>query len=282
MNSSDMLARVRTMLQEAGGNSGVYAFAVSGITTVPAPGAIYTNNTQAFTLLSVSVSGTAPTIAGTIFCKGTGSPTASGTLTPVYGAGDAPLAFSAYSQVSSGFWSDPEIYAALTDGQRELIHRALALYIAQTDLSTDVDLPPILQRLEKSGTITITSATGPLPSDFIHFLYGTLGTQWILRRKQNRQGFFAQNNTLLQAGTKEIYLSYIGNGTINFESSSTSGTATIWYISTPLAITPTQDPTVPDDQHNAVVQFAYQELLKKNEEDTRNSVNEFQQFQAMR
>lgn len=179
-------------------------------------------------------------------------------------------------------WQDEQIYAALTAGQREIVHTALTTYIAQADVSTDVELPPALQRLEKSADIAIASAAGTLPSDFLHFLYGTLGTQWILRRKQNRQGFFAQNNSLLQPSANEVYLSYIDSGSINFEGPSTSGTATIWYVSVPAEITASQDALVPEDFHNAVVQFAYQELLKKNEEDVRNSINEFQQFQAMR
>ncbi len=57
-------------------------------------GAVYSNNSQNFTVSSTIVAGTTLACTGT----GTGVPTASGTLTLVSGTGDATIAFSAFAE----------------------------------------------------------------------------------------------------------------------------------------------------------------------------------------
>lgn len=66
-----------------------YAFTISsGNATI---GATFTNNAQTFTVLSTVASSLV------VYCSGTGTPAASGTLTKVGGSGDSTLTFSAFS-----------------------------------------------------------------------------------------------------------------------------------------------------------------------------------------
>lgn len=76
-------------------NANLYVFTVSGITTDPTAGAVYTNNGQTFTVVSASLTGVAGARLGTVTCTFTGVPASSGTLTKSSGTGDATIAFSA-------------------------------------------------------------------------------------------------------------------------------------------------------------------------------------------
>ncbi|MFA6065246.1 MAG: hypothetical protein WC746_05380 [archaeon] len=71
-------------------------FTVSGLTITPTTGATYTNNSITYTVVGATVSGSAGSISGYLFCTGSNVPTASGTLTKASGIGDATVSFSAY------------------------------------------------------------------------------------------------------------------------------------------------------------------------------------------
>ena len=75
----------------ANGGATNYQFAVTSANATI--GAIYTNNTQTFTVLSTISSGL------NLLMSGTGTPTAGGTLTKSSGTGDATITFSAYNTV---------------------------------------------------------------------------------------------------------------------------------------------------------------------------------------
>lgn len=70
-------------------NASTYTFTCSSANATV--DAIYTNNGQTFTVLSTIASGTV------LYCKGTGAPSASGTLTKTSGTGDSTITFSAYT-----------------------------------------------------------------------------------------------------------------------------------------------------------------------------------------
>jgi len=76
-------------------------FTVSSVTVTPTAGAIYENNGIQFKVTGTSIT----TGSGTIRAGGTGTATASGTLTKVSGTGDAAIAFSAKADVN--WFSDP-------------------------------------------------------------------------------------------------------------------------------------------------------------------------------
>jgi hypothetical protein len=91
------------VFQNGGGNAqrlNRRTFTVSGITTGPAVGATYTNNSSTFTVLYTTLTGVAPNISGTIdtwISTGTNDPLASGNLTRASGVGDNTIAFSAWA-----------------------------------------------------------------------------------------------------------------------------------------------------------------------------------------
>ena len=64
-----------------------YVVTVSGITTPPSTNAVYTNNSQTFTVQLNNLVLSAGTYSGTISLTGTGAPAASGTLTKSNGTG---------------------------------------------------------------------------------------------------------------------------------------------------------------------------------------------------
>lgn len=75
-----------------------YTFTVSGVSTEPTAGAVYTNNGATFTVISTSITGTAPTKSGTVLAwASSGAPSVSGTLTKSSGTGDGSIAFSSVS-----------------------------------------------------------------------------------------------------------------------------------------------------------------------------------------
>ena len=77
--------------------SNSYTFTVSGITTKPFPGATYTDGTPTkYTVVKTNLTGTAPTISGSITVFGAIAPSpAAGILTKTTGIGDAAVAYSA-------------------------------------------------------------------------------------------------------------------------------------------------------------------------------------------
>jgi hypothetical protein len=76
-----------------------YFFTFSGVTTLPLPGATYTNNGHTYTVIYANAqSGSAGSYAGVILASAGGlseTPSSSGTLTKSAGTGDATISFSA-------------------------------------------------------------------------------------------------------------------------------------------------------------------------------------------
>lgn len=73
-----------------------FRFTVSGISTEPAVGDVYSNNASFFQIVKKSIS----TGSGYLYCariSGANNPAASGNLVRETGSGDDPIAFSAYS-----------------------------------------------------------------------------------------------------------------------------------------------------------------------------------------
>lgn len=83
----------------AGQRLAPHRFTVSGITTAPLAGAVYSQGTSQFTVLYTTLTGVAPNISGTIATwmnAGTVAPTASGALTKVSGTGDNTVNYSSF------------------------------------------------------------------------------------------------------------------------------------------------------------------------------------------
>jgi len=188
-------------------------------------------------------------------------------------------------EASATFWSDTECYASLADGQREVINFALIFYNKNPEHIPEV-LRPLLT--STSSTIGSSGSSASLPASFIapvSVKYShTNGTQVPTFIRSNGQGhFFKQANSLLQpvATTPFTYFCYFLAGTIVFETAAaTTSGYTLEYLALPTDIASGQNATIPDFTHNAIVQYAYAQLLLKDKKH-QEAAQEWQKFMAM-
>ncbi|RMG43484.1 MAG: hypothetical protein D6732_00040 [Methanobacteriota archaeon] len=190
-------------------------------------------------------------------------------------------------EASAGLWSDSEIYSALSDGQRAIVQSVLAIYKVKKG-----DLPKVLAPLVTYAAGALTSAGNPnatLPSDFLYHLnveYDPTGSSQkpCIVVDQKEEGRILRNNTYYSASnTDAFYLAYYdvdtsGNYIFHFDpTNSTTGAYAIRYIKTPTDIDGSTNPILPEIAHNAIVQYAFAELLAKDEKYTEANY-EFRKF----
>ena len=185
---------------------------------------------------------------------------------------------------SASFFSDSEIYSALADGQRELF--TIALLVRKNG-----ELPEILRPCVATaqGTISIGQSTVNISgltnfADIINVSYNSASSSTLypaLRRELTEKTPAEKNNTYL-VGTagKDFYYS-VSATQIVFETAAT-GTAgySITYLSTPSDIASGTQPTLPDFSHNAIVQYAFAFILRKDQREQEAQV-EFAKFNEM-
>lgn len=117
-----------------------HRFTVSGITTAPTNGAVYSSNGSQYTILYTNLTGVAPNISGTIYTwmsTGTVAPLASGTLTHVSGTGDASIAYSSFlvPPVISNTYLNAGVPTQLTVGGATR-YGIVAIYATKDDKQT--------------------------------------------------------------------------------------------------------------------------------------------------
>ena len=176
-----------------------YRFDVTGVVTEPAINSTkYTNNSAEFTVQEVYLTGG----SGYIVCSVTGgTPTASGTLTRLSGAGDATITFSTSSTVSGNpFWVGGVLnYSAyLSDNglaTPDVVFIALGVndvFGQSSDLGAKtkaaeqfVWLDNLITSIKSAGvgTVAIVPVIGPSGSqDGFAANYGTSRTRWRIKR----------------------------------------------------------------------------------------------------
>lgn len=163
---------------------------------------------------------------------------------------------------SSGFWSDDEIYRALTSGQNELINYKISEF-KSTKLVPEI-LRPLIENTTGAGTAN-------LPSDYLHYIDIYVDSTPVFVRDITSRSHYSNNSFLASASTQPYC--YFTNSQIVFE---TSVNWTMDYIKKPTDISVSQNPTLDDRAMNAVLQYAFAELLKKDSDARAN--NEFVQF----
>jgi len=182
------------------------------------------------------------------------------------------------------YWLDPECYTALTNGQKEYASIVLAQYKAKAGVNPFEPLPEVLRPLLNPVTQSLVNATYlPLPPNYLYdlsvYVYGTYNRPFF-KRKQSRSLLFEQVNSLL--GAQGYYYS-IDNVNLNFEIPAPSVAINIDFkylmLTPPIdgSLSPASDPVLPDFTHDAIVQYAYSELLKKPKR-TQESLAEYQKF----
>jgi hypothetical protein len=208
---------------------GHYSFAVSGITTPPAVGATYTDSAMTiWTVVSVSLTGTAPNILGTLNLVGLIAPAAPGNLTKTAGAGDALIAYSATTNVSN--WSvtgatiEPDLVTKKDGAQSMKMKVTLgSTGVAQKVLNMDLTyfatpgdagqyltllLSFFAQDLVNVSTIVIKfscAADGGYTTDFYQMIV-TVGGYSTVQLAQSGLGMMASVQTQMQATAASPYI----------------------------------------------------------------------------
>ena len=162
-------------------------------------------------------------------------------------------------EASASFWTDTECYAALSDGQREVVNT--------------VKNPQILKVLLKtlSGSDGTSSAI-TLPTDFRQFVNATYTTVTTEDQKPCRivnydaDFLLEKDNSYLapNRATPVVYINAtIGLRLIYFEPTSIHADYTIKYLKQPTEISGAVEPILPEETHEAIILFAFSFLLRK-------------------
>jgi len=173
----------------------------------------------------------------------------------------------------AAFWTDVEMYAALTDGQREVADMLMTLYKQKSTLNPNEELPANLRTL-----IATTTGTGTqnLPADYWRYLTIYTSTAPVLVRIDGLTKGTLKNNVYTASSSGFPYCSFNATQVVL----ETSVAWTLEYIKTPTAIAVAVQPTLPDPTHNAIVQYALCELLIKDQKVQEANL-EYQKFMQM-
>ncbi|MFC2135986.1 hypothetical protein ACFLTH_15325 [Bacteroidota bacterium] len=171
------------------------------------------------------------------------------------------------NEASASFWSDTELYASLTDGQQEVANYLVALW-----KSKGGDLPEALKKLFDTDTGT---GTKTLETDFWIPLTVYTSTLPVLIREDGDEKSTLKYNTYTSSSATQPYC-YINATQIVLE---TSVTWTMEYLKAVTAIDGSTNPILTADTHETVVQFAFAEMLKKDNDPRAEA--EFQKYLTM-
>jgi len=194
-------------------------------------------------------------------------------------------------EVSAAFWTDDEIYQALTDAQREYASKVLTIYKGKIQINPSESMPEVLRVL--IGTSGTTLADGisvfTAPTDFLYDIalkynhLDTLNLKPCFKREIDGNYYFKQANSLLQADTtKEYYYLIIGNSFIleTPVNHAGGGGYFLTYLKTTTDITTSIDPILPPFAFPAFVQYAFGDILNKDSR-VQESMGYYSKFQSM-
>lgn len=163
-------------------------------------------------------------------------------------------------EASAGFWTDNEIYSALTDGQNEVITIKLNEFRVKSKFDLNTPLPDSLRALVTSTTGTGTTS---LAADYLHYVNVYTSTTPVYVRDFNFNRSHSSMNTYLASSSSTPYC-YFNATQIVFE---TSVSWTLDYLKQPADIASgANPPTLEDKAMNAVIQYAFALLLKKDKD----------------
>ena len=171
---------------------------------------------------------------------------------------------------SASFWTDAEAYAALADGQNEVIKAFLGVYRAKRKV--DPTLPYELESLLNDNVGAVDAVA--VPSGFLELISATYdhdgtGGQVACYISNMQETQFNEENTFLTA-TANSPVAYVKSTTdavkINFLPA-LSGTPayTYWCLVSPTDIASGQNATLPVTTHSAIVNYATARMLEKDQ-----------------
>jgi hypothetical protein len=173
---------------------------------------------------------------------------------------------------SAAFWSDAQIYVALTEGQNAIIREALSYYITRGEYTGFV--PSILKPLIASTGTTATTSTASysLPADFLYeirveFNPTATATLYPTRKRDNSASkqFLADNTYMANVSPNEYFYSVFGGNLVFSTVPTASGGYDLHYIKQPADLASGTDSELADIAHDVIVNFAMHSLLIKDQ-----------------
>lgn len=157
---------------------------------------------------------------------------------------------------SAGFWTDTEIYSALTDGQKQVANFLLAKF--QNYQRLPEPLRPLLVNPVASFGTSIT-----VPADYWYdfsLKYGSASDNKQVAERREIKGIAGiEDNSYLT----DFYYT-VDSDTINFGISGAQY-YTLIYLKKPTAIDGSTQPILEESSHSAIVHWATSQMLLKDE-----------------
>lgn len=168
---------------------------------------------------------------------------------------------SLLDESSAGFFTDPEIYASFTEGQKQVANVFLSIY-QKTKKLPEVFVPLVTSLVSSETTLDYEA----LPADFwidIDLKYGTtVNTKQTAFKRDLTEQSFAQGNTYLN----DDFFYTIDGANLNFEASPGSDHYyTLTYLKKVTTIDGSTSPTLHESSHTAIVHFGVSQMLIKDQ-----------------
>lgn len=181
---------------------------------------------------------------------------------------------------ASTFFTSTEIYAALTDGQNEVINKLLAIYRAKRGIDPATPLPPELASIStKAISSGASSAVQLYTGSFARFLelisakwdHDNSGTKVTCKIITPAEAQFRGDNTFLAATATDpiVWIAVDAAGgapSIIFRPVySTTGAYDIDFLDSPTDIAAGVNAELPINTHSAIVEYAVARMLFKDQ-----------------
>jgi hypothetical protein len=181
---------------------------------------------------------------------------------------------SLLDEASASFWSDSEIYSALTDGQQSIANYFYNLYILRSSEKQDVPIPKVLEKLYTASSGTTATSNVAKPSGYWHLISAKYAYDDTIKyncriEKISSATFSNLDNTYLSATNTSpvIYEDYSASSVDFYFSPPPNVTAgyKIYYLKFPSAISGSSEPSLDVLVHDAIVDYAMFKLLMKDQ-----------------
>lgn len=198
---------------------------------------------------------------------------------------------SILDEANAGYWSDAEIYSALSDGQAEVTNYALSVYQGKFKQDRGTNIPITLNNLIKTVSTTLSvSNTVTLPTDYkllvsVSLAYnGSLTKAPVFITQNDSINNFENANTYLKPSISNLQCyvdSNSGLHLLKLVTAIANDPIEYVYVAMPSAISSTVEPTITEIAHNAIISFACARLLLKDEQVARSQAEIANFFQLM-
>ncbi len=196
-------------------------------------------------------------------------------------------------EASASFWTDAETYAALADGQNEVIKELLNVYRVKQKI--DSALPYELEAVlnEDTGTLAVDPTVLVVPTGFMELISATYdhdntgGENPCFISSLPDLEFIEDITFLAASGTNpRIYMKTVSDALnlIFLPTKTATAPYTIHYIKSPTDIASGQSATLPVSTHSAIVNYAVSRMFQKDDRPQESQVwyqKYFQELQSL-